>query len=118
MGGDENDGDLAVGVGQPPLQIDAAHPRQAHIEDQARCMSPVGGIEEFFRRGEGICQKASGLHDAPQRLTKGCIVINDGDGTGIVLNGVQLNSSNLLLDEMPLEQAQANNSRTAKAILL
>ena len=114
MGGNENDGNVVIGIGQPPLQLDAAHPRQAHIEDQARRMSPVGGIEEFFGRGEGICQKASGLQDAPQRLTKGCIVVNDGDGTRLVLNVIQLNSSRLLLDEMSREQAQATIRKLRK----
>jgi len=79
VGGDKNDWDLAVRIEQSPLQLDAAHPWQTHIEDQAHRVFPIGGIEVFFRRGERNCRKASGLHDAPQRLTKGFIVINDGD---------------------------------------
>src|SRR5580698_4036434 len=41
--GDENDGDLAVGVEQVSLQLNATHPRQAHVQDQARRISPAGG---------------------------------------------------------------------------
>ena len=59
----------------------------------------MGGIEEFFRGGERICQKTSGLQYAPQRLTKGFIIINNSDDPGLELSVVQFNSPDLRLDE-------------------
>ena len=112
MGGDENNWDLAVGISQPSLQLDAAHPWQTHVEDQTHRVLPLGGVEVVFRGGKRICQKACGSHDAPQRLAKGFIIINNGDNTGLTLNVVPLRSSDLP------DNTETNNLGASKAILL
>ena len=117
MAGEENDWDLAVGISQPSLQLDATHPWQTHVEDQTHRVLPLGRVEVVFRRGKRLCQKACSLHDAPQRLAKGFIIINNGDNTGLTLNVVPLYSSDLPLDKTP-DNTETNNLGASKAILL
>src|ERR1700683_2463093 len=112
--GNENDGNQAVGVRQPLLQFNAAHPRQPDIEDQACRLSPSGGFEELFRRGEGVGGKAGGLHDASQRLTKGFIVVYDGDDAVLCECLSHVISPGPLLGEMFLKRAQTTFSGNRK----
>src|ERR1700728_4546093 len=83
VGGDKNDWDFAVCIDQPSLQFDAAHPWQAHVKDQTRCVAPLGGLKKLFSRGESIYHKTGGLQYAPQRLTKGFIIVNNCDKAGL-----------------------------------
>src|SRR5580658_1950514 len=112
--GDENDGNRAIGLRQPLLQLNAAHPREPDIEDQTGRLLPGGGFEELFRRGEGVGGETCGLQDASQRLTKGFIVVYDGDDAGLCECLGHLISPGPLLGEMSLKRAQTTFSGNRK----
>jgi len=77
----ENYGNCAPGVDQVPVQLDAAHSWQAHIEQQTAGARPMGRIEKVFGAGECGCVKARGLQDAPQCFPEGFIVVDNPNVT-------------------------------------
>jgi hypothetical protein len=89
----EDDRDRAIHLPQSPLQFNAAHTRQAHIENQGVGFLPVAKLEEGFRAGEFVDRVARRLQNAGERVTQGLIVIDDGNNADIWPSSRQFASS-------------------------
>lgn len=95
MGSYKNNGNPFVLLTQLLLQFDSAHSGQAHIEYQARRVIAIVTGEKFFNRGKCSGRKAGRLHYASQRLSKGFVIIDDGDDASVGSSLVHFGSPNL-----------------------
>ena len=66
---DGNPESLGVELG---LQVETRHARHADIGNDARTLVPAAGIQEFLRRGEGLCGEPCFVEGVGQRLARMC----------------------------------------------
>ena len=75
---DEDDGD-GVGTSQVALQLEAVHVRHRDIEDHARHIRKLRGVQETAGRGEARGTEPDRLEQTLESLANRRIVIHDCD---------------------------------------
>src|SRR6267143_1290521 len=84
----EDDGRNGVtGADQSLLQAQAVEARHTEVEDQARGGTCLAGGQKGFRRWEADHGQTHGPEEALERLTYGCVVVDDRDHVGVVHDG-------------------------------
>ena len=85
MAGDEDDGDVQPGFRHPPLEVQTAQARQAHIQHKAAGYGRAVAAQELLRGGERGDAEPDGPDEVLQRAPHRRIVVDDEDhrvGTG------------------------------------
>lgn len=80
MPGDENDRKPKPGGDEFPLKVEAASPRQPHVEHKTGWSGRTAGLEEFIDRGEQHCLQPDRSQKTADRLPDCGIVIDDDNG--------------------------------------
>src|SRR5438128_866825 len=77
--GDENDRYDPMARHQAALQLEPAHSRHAHVEDQAVRLMRAIRAQELLGRSKRLHSKPDGPEQPPHRLTYGFVVVDDRD---------------------------------------
>ena len=84
MGSHKNDWNPILGIGQSPLQLDAADARQADIQNETRRFIAIVTVgKKFLCRRKQPWRKTGGLHHASQRFAKRFIIVHNGYDAGL-----------------------------------
>ena len=79
MAGDEHDRQVRTAAGQPLLQLEPAHARQAHVEDQAAGRVRERAGQELLRRREHRDAQPDGAEQVLERRADRGVVVDDED---------------------------------------
>ena len=79
MAGEEDDRKGRVGAGELSLKVEAAQPREAHVEDKASRRIDSGSLQERLGAREDLDRKTHGGEEPPERVADGWVVVDDED---------------------------------------
>src|SRR6185369_16566979 len=79
VAGEEDDRQGRVGAGELSLQVEAAQPREAHVEDKTSRRIDSGPLQECLSAREDLDRQAHGGEEPPERVADGGVVIDDED---------------------------------------
>ena len=76
VAGEEDDRQGRVGAGELSLKVEAAQPREAHVEDKASRRIDSGSLQERLGAREDLDRKAHGGEEPPERVADGWVVVD------------------------------------------
>jgi hypothetical protein len=79
MGRDEDDRYRAMSRGQLPLELQAAHPRHPHVDDQASRGLPLIGLQKVLRRGKHRRPEPHRSEETLDGVADRFVIVHHGD---------------------------------------
>ena len=97
LGTDEHNRNLKIQLSEAALQLQAAHPRHAHIEQQAGSLSQTFRLKKFFRRRESLGRQAGTPQESSRGVPDRSVIVHNGhEKLGGLARGIRIHASKLM----------------------